>query len=66
VIYAAQAVWWTRLATGLDLIPKARQWLSLVKSWRSGLSADMVFNGQIDRVRYEQLVFPFVQSDEAD
>ncbi len=64
VIYAAQAVWWTRLATGADFIPQARQWLSLVKSWRSGLSADLVFNGQIDRVRYEQLSFPFLQNDE--
>ncbi len=64
VIYAAQAVWWTRLATGVDLIPQARQWLSLVRSWRSGVSADLVFNGQIDRVRYEQLSFPFIQSDE--
>ncbi len=64
VIYAAQAVWWTRLATGVDLIPQAREWLSLVRSWRSGVSADLVFNGQIDRVRYEQLSFPFIQSDE--
>jgi len=64
VVYAAQAVWCTRLATGEDLLPQARQWLSMVRSWRSGLSADMVFNGQIDRVRYEQLSFPFIQRDE--
>jgi hypothetical protein len=62
VIYAAQAVWWTRLATGVDLIPQARRWLSMVRSWRSGLSAEMVFNWQIDRVRYEQLSFPFFET----
>lgn len=64
VIYAAQAVWWTRHATGVDLIPQSRRWLSLVRSWRSGLSAEMVFNWQIDRVRYEQLSFPFVETGE--
>ncbi len=64
VIYAAQAVWWTRLATGVDLIPQSRRWLSLVRSWRSGLSGEMVFNAQIDRVRYEQLSFPFIRTEE--
>lgn len=65
VIYAAQAVWWVKLATGVDLIPQTRHWLSLVRSWRSGLSAEMVFNWQIDRVRYEQLSLPFFQSGDA-
>jgi len=60
---AAQAVWWTKLATGIDLISKGREWLSMVHSWRSGLRGDVVFSGQIDRVRYEQLAFPFLQTE---
>lgn len=63
VISAAQAVWWTRQATGVDIIPQAREWLAMVHSWRSGLRGDVVFNWQIDRVRNEQLAFPFMQTE---
>jgi alpha-amylase/alpha-mannosidase (GH57 family) len=63
VVAAAQAVWWTKIATGVDLIPQAREWLGMVRSWRSGLRGDVVFNGHIDRLRYEQLAFPFLQNE---
>ncbi|MEN4013447.1 MAG: DUF3536 domain-containing protein [Chloroflexota bacterium] len=63
VVSAAQAIWWMRLATHIDLIPQAQEWLGKVRSWRSSLRADMVFNGYIERLRYEQLAFPFVQTE---
>ncbi len=63
VIAAAQALWWTKQASGVDYLPMAREHLAMVRSWRSGLRGDMIFNGHIDRLRYEQLAFPFLQKD---
>ena len=51
VAYAAQAVWLTYLATGIDLSSKAVTWLKAVKSWRSGLRADIVFMHHLERAR---------------
>lgn len=51
VAYAAQAVWLTFLATGVNLTCAAQEWLRPVKSWRSGLSADLVFNHHLGRAR---------------
>ncbi len=56
VAYAAQAVWLTLLATGTNLICSAQAGLKPVKSWRSGLSADVVFDHHLERARdYYQL-----------
>ena len=63
VIFAAQAIWWTRLASGADYIQQARQWFSTVQSWRTGLRADTVFSAHLDRVRFEQLSFPFMNRE---
>ncbi|MEN4041728.1 MAG: DUF3536 domain-containing protein, partial [Anaerolineaceae bacterium] len=51
IAYAAQAVWLTQLAVGVDLSTHALKWLKKVKSWRSGLSADVVFNHHLMRAR---------------
>jgi alpha-amylase/alpha-mannosidase (GH57 family) len=51
VAYAAQAVWLTYLATGMDFSSKAREYLKNVRSWRTGMSADVVFNQFLDRAR---------------
>ncbi|NMC78618.1 MAG: DUF3536 domain-containing protein [Chloroflexi bacterium] len=49
IAYAAQAVWLTRLATGVDLGPRAVISLKRVKSWRTGLRADRVFLHHLQR-----------------
>ncbi len=49
VAYAAQAVWLTRQATGIDLFTPALTWLNPVQSWRSNLRADEVFSNHIQR-----------------
>jgi hypothetical protein len=49
VAYAAQAVWLTNLATGVNLESQALSLLKAVKSWRSGLRADMVFSHHLQR-----------------
>jgi hypothetical protein len=49
VAYAAQAVWLTKLAVGVDLSRHALKWFKKVKSWRSGLSADVVFTHHLQR-----------------
>lgn len=49
VAYAAQAVWLTRKATGVDLLEEAMDELQHVCSWRTGLSADQVFARHIQR-----------------
>jgi hypothetical protein len=49
VAYAAQAVWLTRKATGIDLAPLAINELKQVCSWRTGLSADQVFARHMQR-----------------
>lgn len=54
VAYAAQAAWLTYLASGVDLSSKARADLRQVKSWRSGLSADVVFQHNLERARSAQ------------
>ena len=51
VAYAAQAVWLTFLATGVNIETKAEEWLKPVKSWRSGLAADAVFRHHLQRAR---------------
>jgi alpha-amylase/alpha-mannosidase (GH57 family) len=48
VAYAAQAVWLTYLATGVDLSEEAMGWLRPVKSWRTGIHADTVFKKHLD------------------
>jgi hypothetical protein len=47
VSYAAQAVRLTRLATGIDLAPKAEADLQRVVSHRTGLRGDIVFRRQL-------------------
>ncbi len=42
VAYAARAVWLTYQATGLNLLPKARQWLQEVESPRTGIRGNEV------------------------
>ncbi len=49
VAYAAQAVWLTQHATGVDLIPQVLGWLHPVRSWRSKLRADEVFSNHLQR-----------------
>jgi len=63
VTYAAQAVWWTKMAVGKDLTETAQSLFGNVKSWRSGLRADTIFNNHIDRLRYSQLAFPFMEGE---
>lgn len=43
VAYAAQSVWLTYVATGVDLAEQAMEWLRPVKSWRTAVRADEVF-----------------------
>lgn len=47
VSYAAQAVWLTRLATGIDLAPQAAIDLSHVISQRTGVRGDRIFQKQL-------------------
>lgn len=49
VSYLAQAVLLTYQATGVDLSMKASIWLKPVKSWRSGVRADLIFNNHLQR-----------------
>jgi len=49
--YSASAVWLTYRATGTDLSHQAMALLKGVKSWRSGLRADVVFNHFYQRAR---------------
>ena len=51
VSYAAQAVWLTNQASGVDLSAKAAACLRKVKSWRTGKRADAVFNHHLQRAR---------------
>lgn len=41
--YAAQAVWLTKLATGIDLSNEAVNLFQTVRSWRNGSRGDMIF-----------------------
>jgi hypothetical protein len=63
VTYASQAVWWTKMAVGRDLILQAQTLLAQVKSWQSGLRADTVFNRHIERLRFSQMSFPFMEEE---
>lgn len=58
VAYAAQAVWMAYQATGIDLAPKAVQWLANVSSARSQLRADQVFMQHLVRAQTSQLSMP--------
>lgn len=49
VAYAAQAVWLTQQATGVDLAPMALELLHEVRSQRKELRADQVFQEQYQR-----------------
>lgn len=49
VAYAAQAVWLTFMASGVDLSDEAMSYLHLVKSSRSGLRADQIFAHYLSR-----------------
>ncbi len=51
VLYAAQAVWSTYLATGVDLSYQAMAWLRPVFSPRTGLRADAVFSQHLEKAR---------------
>jgi alpha-amylase/alpha-mannosidase (GH57 family) len=61
VCYAAQAVWLTYFASGIDLSPKALSLLKTVKSWRTGLTADTVFARQYERTR-STMHFSYMES----
>ncbi len=50
VKYAAQAVWLTRLATGVDLDAQAMHYLEAVKSWRSSITADQVYKQHVQEI----------------
>jgi alpha-amylase/alpha-mannosidase (GH57 family) len=50
VAFAAQAVWLTYEATGVDLTEESVGWLKKVKSWRSGLTGDVVFRHHMQRL----------------
>ncbi|HAL17809.1 MAG TPA: glycoside hydrolase [Anaerolineaceae bacterium] len=63
VTYAAQAVWWTKMAAGADLISEAQALFAKTKSWRSGLRADTVFAAHIERLRFSQMAFPFMEEE---
>jgi hypothetical protein len=56
VAYAAQASWYSYLASGLDISVKAKPFFRAVKSWRSGLRADIVYMHHLERSRayYEE------------
>lgn len=51
VAYAAQAVWLTYLSTRTDLSGRARELLAPVRSWRSGLRGDRVFDERLARAQ---------------
>lgn len=50
VAYSAAAVWLTQKATGVKCPEDVLARLKGVKSWRSGLTADLVFKHHIDRL----------------
>jgi alpha-amylase/alpha-mannosidase (GH57 family) len=49
VRYTAHAVWLTKQATGIDISGYASRWLKPVRSWKSGLRADAIFDAHFDR-----------------
>lgn len=53
IAYAANAVWITQKATGLDLSPAIFQRLEAVRSHQTGLSAATVFSQTLLRAKAE-------------
>ncbi len=53
IAYAANAVWMTQRATGLDLSPVIMELLKDVRSNRTGLRADTIFSQTLMRARAE-------------
>lgn len=51
VAYAAQAVWLTYLVSRKDLTLRARELFSTVRSWRTGLHGDRVFDERLARAQ---------------
>ena len=51
IAYAAQAIWLTEQATGINLTDQALKWLKPVRSWRSGLRGDQVFRFRLEKTR---------------
>jgi len=56
VSYAAQAVWLTSRATGMDFTEDSSDWLFKVKSWRTGVHADRHFIHHLRRARNHHLM----------
>ncbi len=54
IAYAAQAVWLTKKATGMDISADTIKLLKEVKSWRSGLSADVVFQHHMEKIQEQK------------
>lgn len=52
IAYTAHAVWLVYQAIGIDLSSQAVAALKPVKSWRSGLRADVVFRHQLKRAQW--------------
>ena len=51
------------MAAGADLISEAQALFAKTKSWRSGLRADTVFAAHIERLRFSQMAFPFMEEE---
>jgi hypothetical protein len=54
VAYAANAVWLTKSATGLDLQPAVIDRLARVRSKKTGLRADTIFSQTLLRASREE------------
>lgn len=50
IAYAAQAIWLTKMVTGVDLKPKAMALLRKVNDQRTGLRGDTVFGERFQRI----------------
>ncbi len=55
VAYAAQAIWLTYRATGIDYSEDAADWLHQVRSWRTGVRGDAIFNNHLQRARNQYI-----------
>jgi hypothetical protein len=51
VRHAAQAVWLTKLATGIDISNQSKNWLQPVHSWKTHIRADQIFEEYWLRVK---------------
>lgn len=63
IVYAAQAVWWAKLATEVDFTDEVVALFSRVHSWRNGIKADRIFSDHIQRLRYGQMTLPFMENE---